>query len=636
MLRPAALSAVVVLVASLATPTAQARAEQPVPVGLSRLLATAADPAAALSGVATFAHAPGPTDLAALSRLGLRVQGLEHLPLALVAGPVEALRRAVGTGVARDVYPNERLRHFEEEEEKDTEERAKPTSILDSGASIGAKGLHAAGVTGKGVGVAVVDSGVDGTHPDLADNVVRNVKVIGPGYPGYPTQGPNFVLPTEQASNDTDLVGGHGTHVAGIVAADGTTRPDQVGVAPEASLHAYSVGEVFIHSVLGAFDDILANREKHNIRVVNNSWGTSFRFFDPADPINVASKALADAGVVVVFSAGNDGEEMTLNTFSAAPWVISAGSSNSKRKRSGFSSGGLEYDNSTAVDGLLDGHRRFRGTAPGLYHPDVSAPGSLITSTSSAPGVLTVPNPPCRGSLSAPCTATLSGTSMSAPHIAGMAALLVQANPKLTPDQVRVALQVTAKPLADGSELFRAGYGIVDAKAVALVRRADFAARLDALQRKADRRLAAKDTYRVRVTDHWGFTAPPVAVAGSDQRQYSVDVAPGTKAVKLAIAFPAVPPATPLPVPNQGGYEAVLFDAAGKEIARAKPGQTPTAIVLVDLADVKPTFGTWRLVLSSTVGLGVDTAAPDLPGDPSVVDTVTVTLAQLVAKRARA
>ncbi len=625
-------AAVLVLALSLAAPAAPAAAAGPFTSpaalpGLTRLLATVGDPAAAVTAVATFQGIPSPTDLSVLSSLGLTVQGLRNLPLALVSGPMAQLQAAVTTGVVRDVYPNERLRSYEEKPEPEPEPEP-ATSIRDSGKSLGVNVLHSRGITGKGVGVAIIDSGVDGTHPDLADHVARNMKVVGPGYPAYPSTGPNFVLPME-TTGDSDLFAGHGTHVAGIVAADGTTSPEQIGVAPDASLDAYSVGELFIFSVLGAFDDILTHQAERNIRVINNSWGTSFRFFDPADPINVATKTLAKKGVVVVFAAGNDGEEMTINPFSVAPWVISVGSTTIARKRSEFSSGGVEYDNSTPVTGMAAGHHRFRGAQPGLYHPDVSAPGSNITSSSSTPGVLMVPNPPCRGSIKAPCTASISGTSMAAPHVAGLAALLLQANPKLTPSQVRVALQATTSPLADASSFARSGYGIVDAAAVDLVQRPGYAKRLETLQRAADRRRTRAEPYRARLGDHWGFTAPVLAGGGSDPREFSVAVAPGTSAVKIAVSFPGLPPSI-VPVSNKGGYDVILFDAAGKEVAKASPGKAATTILMVKLTGLSPTFGTWRLMLRSVAVVSPETLTPDLPGEPPAVDSVAVTMGQLV------
>jgi serine protease AprX len=626
MLRPVAVcAAVVVLASGAAVPAAQATSRPAaLPVGLTRLLA--GTPTGVVSAVATFAHRPSPTDLSALTRLGLRVQGLHNLPLALVSGPVAQLQAAVINGVARDVYPNERLRSFEDEPETPDPS----TAIRESGASIGVDTLHKRGLTGKGVGVAIVDSGVDATHPDLADHVAHNVKVVGPGYPAYPSTGPNFVLPLESTTNDSDLAAGHGTHVAGIVAADGTTAPDQVGMAPDASLNAYSVGELFIHSVLGAFDDILTHQKDRNIRVINNSWGTSFRFFDPGDPVNVATKALSDAGVVVVFAAGNDGAEMTINPYSVAPWVISVGSTTIARKRSGFSSEGLDFDNSTSTPDVLDGHRLFRGAGPGLYHPDVSAPGTNITASSSAPGLIMAPNLPCKGQLHAPCTATISGTSMASPHVAGMAALLIQANPKLTPSQVRVALQSAATPLADGSTLGQSGYGIVNGKAVDLVAKPGFAKRLKALQRGADRRVAGEEDYRVSVADYWGFTAAPVDIGGSVPHEFTVQVPAGTRALKVAVAFPAMPP-PPVPVGNRGGYEALLYDATGRFLARATPSRDATTTLLFPVAGSGVAFGTWTLRVRSVGALGIDTLTPELPGERTTVDSVAVTLAQLVA-----
>lgn len=105
--------------------------------------------------------------------------------------------------------------------------------------SIGAaKELRANGFTGKGVTVGIVDSGCDGTHPDLADHIVHNVTLFSPEYVNQGTD-PQLVVPVDQGPyNNTDLGSGHGTHVAGIVAADGTTSPDHLGVAPTRSSRA--------------------------------------------------------------------------------------------------------------------------------------------------------------------------------------------------------------------------------------------------------------------------------------------------------------------------------------------------------------------------------------------------------------
>src|SRR6185295_9880567 len=109
----------------------------------------------------------------------------------------------------------------------------------------------------------------------------------------------------------------------------------------------YGTGEtVFIFSVLAAYDDMLTHRVDWKIRVANNSWGSSFRLFDPDEPINQATKAAHDAGITVVFAAGNAATEMSINPYSVAPWVISVGNGTYNHQRNATSSGGLEFDNS--------------------------------------------------------------------------------------------------------------------------------------------------------------------------------------------------------------------------------------------------------------------------------------------------
>src|SRR5438093_2330054 len=199
--------------------------------------------------------------------------------------------------------------------------------------AIHADAVHVAGVTGKGIGIAILDSGIDGLYnADLAypQHTVQNVKVLynqndlftfGKDAPKPIRKGATLVV--ENLPNSETSVG-HGTHVAGIVAARGTASNGYyTGVAPGASLVGIGTGDIlFIFWALAGFDYILDHQQQYNIKVVNNSWGTSGAF-DPKDPINKASKKVHDKGVTVVFAAGNDGpDQNTLNPYSVAPWVI--------------------------------------------------------------------------------------------------------------------------------------------------------------------------------------------------------------------------------------------------------------------------------------------------------------------------
>ena len=133
------------------------------------------------------------------------------------------------------------------------------------------------GVTGKGVTVAVIDSGVDFTHPDLAPAMVANVKMSPLG-----ADGP---LPPVEGLPNTDTTSGHGTHVAGDVAGRGiASNGAYKGAAPGASLVGIGTGEgLTVHSrgVLQSYDWILEHHQEYGIRVTNNSFGGSFEPFDP-------------------------------------------------------------------------------------------------------------------------------------------------------------------------------------------------------------------------------------------------------------------------------------------------------------------------------------------------------------------
>ena len=343
---------------------------------------------------------------------------------------------------------------------------------------------------------------------------------------------------------NTDIGGGHGTHVAGIIAADSTTAADgsRLGVAPDADLVCYSIGEVlFTTAVVTAYDHMLDQPGLWSIDVVNNSWGNSFQQFDPRAPVAVATKAVADLGVVVVFAAGNSGSEnaeMSLNPFSQSPWVISVASSTVARVRAASSSNGLRFDNAEAVTIGAGGRTTFRGDRIGIYHPDVTAPGQSISSTCSTAGTAIRACPPPNYT-----NATASGTSMASPHVAGAAAVLLQANPGLTPTQVRLALQATATAVTgtDGSALgfWQVGFGFVNLDAAAsLVRMKNLDKKLATVAAEADARVLAADGFRVARSDFWTYDSPR-ATAGTDTRSYSVEVPSATTDLKVTLSHPS-------------------------------------------------------------------------------------------------
>jgi serine protease AprX len=336
-------------------------------------------------------------------------------------------------------------------------------------------------IDGSGVGVAVVDSGVDGTHPDLESRMGGNVRIYcaAPGggvainLPGLgfsECRGPKVAVPMDDT--DTPGAGGHGTHVAGIVAGDGTASSGTFhGAAPGATLYGVGVGTTLV--VENALDGLAWVLENHDqvdpqIRVVNNSWGSGHRTADENDNLTGAVTKLQNqliaAGVNVVFAAGNSGGNGTSATTSVQCVNLTPGNvcvANYNDSNTGTRDGTLH---STSSRGLA--------TDPSTW-PDISAPGSTIISTCRF--TLPVCWAHTGQQLDPPNTySTLSGTSMAAPHIAGIIAQLYQANPGLTPAQVEDVLEDTAHKFTfgaayeadpfnpDDTSSFDKGHGLVD------------------------------------------------------------------------------------------------------------------------------------------------------------------------------
>ncbi|MEX0900527.1 MAG: S8 family serine peptidase [Gammaproteobacteria bacterium] len=341
-------------------------------------------------------------------------------------------------------------------------------------------------VSGKGIGVAVVDTGLDATHGDhqLGNNVRQNVYfALGDLHPALCTVTgelglcpdiPVGLVPPLYAEDQpmTDYEGGHGTFVTGVIGGTGNHSGGFYGgVAPGADLIGLIAGNdlgLTYFSILQAYDWILVNQWRYNIRVANNSFGSDLGpadNYDPMDPINVGTRAMHDRFIAVVYAAGNSGDVPgAINRLAVAPWVISvaSGMKEGLGTPSSFSSRG--WDNGSGVESAPHPADPFQ--APNL-RPDITAPGEDIKSTrSKGPGVTNLAGTALLQDLDVPPAylpfyTTSQGTSFSAPHIAGVAALMLEVDPMLTPQRIMQILRATAMPMPFEERVV--GAGMVDA-----------------------------------------------------------------------------------------------------------------------------------------------------------------------------
>lgn len=383
--------------------------------------AAAAQPAAASEAVIVYRTAPGPEDLQRLEQAQLRYQVLKHLPMALVRGAPEHIQAAAIGPNVRGVRANIPLDLYLEQ----------------SVPAIGATRVWTElGVTGRNVAIAVVDTGINARHPDLVSTtkVVQNLDIR---IAGLETPGQGGVVVVHENVPDSDE-SGHGTLVASAAAGSGAAAEGRfAGVARNATLVGIGGEPMTTFWALAAFDWLLDQRERLGIRVVNASWGTGGAF-DPEAPINVATRALHAAGLSVVFAAGNGGPAPnSLNAYSLAPWVISVAAARNDRALADFSSRGLKSDP--------------------LAHPTLAAPGVQVMAARDATSFI--------GGLAAgpaDLYMAMSGTSLAASHVSGVIALMLEANDRLTPDEIKAILVTTADPML-GREEHEVGAGFVNA-----------------------------------------------------------------------------------------------------------------------------------------------------------------------------
>jgi serine protease AprX len=284
--------------------------------------------------------------------------------------------------------------------------------------TLGIASVWQQGLNGEGIGIAIIDSGI-------AEDIDFTNLALTRGFNG------NSVTPT-------DLYG-HGTHIAGIAAGNGSDSNGRYkGIAPGATLVGLKIsndlGIAFESDVVAALQWVYDHKAQYNIRIINLSINSGVEASYHNSPLNAAAEILWFSGVVIVVSAGNSGDQHGYNTINAPPandpFLITVGASD-------------ERGTSTVSDDVMAAYSAVGTTADGFLKPDIIAPGTGIYSVRAQlspwavlyPERLTGDGEYFR----------LSGTSMAAPMVVGVVALMLQDEPNLTPDQVKFRLLSSTK-----------------------------------------------------------------------------------------------------------------------------------------------------------------------------------------------
>jgi serine protease AprX len=289
--------------------------------------------------------------------------------------------------------------------------------------------------TGQGVGVAVIDTGIAGGMPDFRVSATNSSsRVIASA----------VVNPLATTAGDSY---GHGTHVAGIIAGNGNARGDDplrgayVGVAPRTNLISVKVadddGNATVLDVIYGLQFAIDHKDELNIRVANLSLESNDAQSPDSDPLDAAAEAAWFHGIAVVAAAGNRGtaDDAAQHAPGNDPYVITVGALD-------------DQDTRTRSDDAIASWSSRGTTEAGTAKPDIYASGSHIVSTLAPGSAFTQLCPEC---VVAGGYIRAGGTSMSAPVVSGVAALVLANHPGLSPDQLKALLVGSAYRLPDGT-----------------------------------------------------------------------------------------------------------------------------------------------------------------------------------------
>jgi len=333
----------------------------------------------------------------------------------------------------------------------DSDRDAKRTYVA---SLIGADALHWQGTTGDGVGVAVIDTGIwtsKGRSNYLVNDSDSQPRITG----HYDAIADKVRKPGFNSDKS-----GHGSHVTSLILSSRYKDSEFNSVAPDANLIAVKAfdenGSGSYSDVIRALDWVVKTRKVYNTRVLNLSFSAEPQSFYWDDPLNQAVMATWQSGIVVVASAGNKGPDpMTIGVPGNLPYVITVGAMT---------------DNVTPMDWSDDTLASFSSagpTAEAFVKPEIVAPGGHLRGLVEGSNRIVLKHPHFHDG---DAYYTMSGTSQAAAVTAGAVALMLQAEPWLTPDQVKCKLMSTARP-ANGSDgtaaysIFQQGAGLIDVEA---------------------------------------------------------------------------------------------------------------------------------------------------------------------------
>jgi serine protease AprX len=330
--------------------------------------------------------------------------------------------------------------------------------IYRTSVTVGARTVQESlGLTGKGIGIAVIDSGITTWHDDLTNKTTT----LFPYGNQRVRKFVDFVNGRTAPYDDN----GHGSHVAGIIAGNGyDSKGEKVGIAPDANIISLKVldahGTGTISNIIAALNWVAANATTYNIKVVNMSIGAGIYESYWTDPLTLATRKITDKGITVVAAAGNMGKDAqgrlqygAITAPGNAPWVLTVGASSTNGTLTRNDDKMADYSSSGPT--MFDFDSKPDIVAPGTGTVSLAVPGSYfyaLKAQNLLDGKISLGSKPYL---------TLSGTSMSAPVVAGTVALMLQANPTLTPNLVKAILEYTAQ-VYPGYKALRQGAGFLN------------------------------------------------------------------------------------------------------------------------------------------------------------------------------